>query len=122
MNPEQERQNRPRPDVTPNGIPHRTELPFEFEICAYLDSVDRIPCNHFEFTFWTEHRESIWMTTYPNRKDNVWHLSNGHVLSNVEYVTHEFGRTWMEYLMGYPLRQRVQVFCKLLSAKRDVEQ
>ncbi len=113
---------RPRPELTPNG-PKRTDLPFEFEICAYLDGVDRIPCDHFEFTFWTEHRESIWMTTFPNRKDGMYHLSNGHVLSNVEYVTHgKLERTWTEYFLGYPLRQRVNIFCKLLNAKHDVEQ
>ncbi len=104
---------RPRPELTPNG-PERTDLPFEFEICAYLDSIDRIPCGYFEFNFLTEHRESIWTTTYPNRKDNVWHLANGHILSDVEYVTPmNFRRTWFEYLLGYPLRQCVYVFCNL---------
>ncbi len=108
---------RARPSMTSNG-PERTDLPFEFEICAFLDSVDRLPCNHFEISFLTEHIDSVWTS----RNNDVWFLSNGHKISNVEYFAPtRFKRNWIEYLVLGTLKRRVYVLCNLNCCEHVVE-
>lgn len=99
---------RPRPLETPNG-PERTDLPYEFEMCAFLDSIDRIACPVFAFTIWTTHPETT--TRVPTGR--IWELANGHVIDKVMYTVYPFGRTWLDYILGLPYRQRVDIQLKL---------
>lgn len=104
---------RARPLETPNG-PERTDLPYEFEICDFLDSVDStIRCPEFPFTIWTEHPENL--HEFPSIR---YHLASGHVIdgSCVTYRLHPFGRTWIEYFIGLPKRIRVDITVRLLDS------
>ncbi len=104
---------RARPHETPNG-PERTDLPYEFEICEFLDEIDRIACPIFEFTIWTEHPETTDKRSLRLSTGRNWELANGHVIDKIVYTFYPFGRTWLDYIIGLPYRQRVDVSVRLL--------
>lgn len=106
---------RPRPIETPNG-PERTDLPYEFEICGFLDEIDRIACPIFEFTIWTEHPET---KSLPSSIGRSWELANGHVIDRIVYRFYPFGRTWIDYILGLPYRQRVDITVRLIGSNTN---
>lgn len=108
---------RPRPLKTPNG-PERTDLPYEFEICEYLGiHVDpSVPCPEFYFTIFTEHPENL--REFPLK---TYRLASKHVIDapSIKYRLHPFGRTWFEYLIGLPYRQRVDITVRLIGSNTN---
>jgi hypothetical protein len=124
-------EQRPRLLETPNG-PERTDLPYEFEICNFLDEIDHtVLCPQFTFTIRTEHPDPLkdffyeQNSTYPRTlcrqsTEGNWVLANGHVLGpSIYYRIHAFERTWFEYFIGLPYRQCVDITAKLLGSSTN---
>lgn len=121
---------RPRPVESPDGSPQRTDLPYEFEMCNFLESsVDNtIACDFFEFTIWSKHPELQAHPSFENgnnphqrtvsfRNDVI--LATGHGLGrlNIHYTVHKFGRSWLEYFQGFPFSQRVDIQVRLVRSE-----
>lgn len=112
----------------PRCPPSRTDIPYEYEIVEYLRAVDsEIPCGCFEFTVYStcpeegQQAQIVSVVVSFAVKNGYEVLCGGHVVTRqIRYVIHPYGRTWFEYLLGEPYRQRVDVMLTLAGGGRHV--
>ena len=102
----------------PTSPPNRTDIPYEYEIVEYLRAVDPdIPCGCFGFTVYSTCPEEQTAQVVSFAVKNGYEvLYGGHVITRqIRYVIHPYGRSWFEYLLGEPCRQRVDVTLTLVG-------